>query len=509
MNKNILRWIVLLLSVMIMGIGCATVVVPRPELPVKSEKPDTNMDKPKDVIPEVIEKHSPASLYAGELIEISLGTSSMTLNAVPAGTFTMGSPNSEKARDYDEGPQHEVTISEPFAMGTYEVTQALWQQVMGENPAKFKNPQAPVEMVSWYEAIEFCNRLSGLTGRSPAYRIDGKRVTYDPRKDGFRLPTEAEWEYAARGAGYDEYQLYTGSDEIDAVGWYQKNSEGTTHPVGRKAPNSLGLYDMTGNVWEWCWDWHDAGYYSVAPSADPVGPDTGKARVDRGGSWYNTPDKSRTAIRGYSRPELTRETLGFRVIMPLRGIEIMRKGEQATSTEAPDVEEDVALVSYEVGDTGPAGGIIAFSNPDSGSDWQYIEVAPIDWSGEETDPKYIWGAKNEKVKDLGKELGTGYDNTLRIVEFVSQFESEPFAALVCHQLVYGGYDDWFLPSDEELLLLYTNLHLKGLGDFSIKDGYYSSTEGTSQTAHICSMKKGTIFSSSKSSPKYIRPIRRF
>jgi len=172
-------------------------------------------------------------------------------------------------------------------------------------------------------------------------------------------------------------------------------------------------------------------------------------------------------------------------------------------------DNDTITISYKIGDIGPAGGIIAYVNLENDDNWQYIEVAPLNWSNLEEDPKYIWGGRKYKVKELGKEVGDGLDNTKRIVDFVSQYEVEPYAALICDQLNFGGYNDWFLPSDEELMLIYNNLHLNGLGDFSIEDSYYSSSESTSLNSHIINMKKGNISSSSKNSLKYIRPIRRF
>ncbi len=172
-------------------------------------------------------------------------------------------------------------------------------------------------------------------------------------------------------------------------------------------------------------------------------------------------------------------------------------------------EKQEPTIQYKIGDKGPAGGIIAYKNNDSSMDWTYIEVAPSNWNNEEIDPKFFWGARKKKVGELAREIGSGYDNTKRIVDFISQYEVASYAALVCDQLNFGGYNDWFLPCDEELYLLYTNLHLNGLGNFSIDDSYYSSSEVNSLNSHILSMKNGNIASSSKNSPKYIRPIRRF
>src|SRR5208337_1463616 len=212
--------------------------------------------------------------------------SSADLVLVKGGTFTMGSPNSEQGRSAAE-VQHQVTVSS-FHMGKFDVTQDLYQSVMGNNPSYFTgDANRPVEQVSWYDAIEFCNKLSQRDGLQKVYTINGTDVTADWSANGYRLPTEAEWEYAARGAqqGASVYHMYAGSDNLDQVAWYSSNSGETTHPVGQKAPNALGLYDMSGNVWQWCWDLYEA--YSGSGQNDPRGASSGDRRVFRGGSWYD------------------------------------------------------------------------------------------------------------------------------------------------------------------------------------------------------------------------------
>jgi formylglycine-generating enzyme required for sulfatase activity len=155
-------------------------------------------------------------------------------------------------------------------MGKYEVTQAEYQSVMGNNPSNFKGDNLPVKRVSWLEAVEYCNRLSLKEGLTPCYRGSVNDISCNWNADGYRLPTGAEWEYAAKegNQGYLTYE-YAGSNTVDAVGWYDGNSGGRTHPVGGKAPNSLGLYDMRGNVWEWCWDWY--GVYTAGAQTDSRG----------------------------------------------------------------------------------------------------------------------------------------------------------------------------------------------------------------------------------------------
>jgi len=174
---------------------------------------------------------------------------------VEGGTFQMGSNDG----DSDEKPVHSVTVSS-FYVGKFEVTQKEYQNVMGKNPSYFKGENNPVENVTWYDAVKYCNKRSEKEGRTPSYNINGNNVTCDFSANGYRLPTEAEWEYAARGGNKSQNYKYSGSNKIGDVAWYDSNSGLRTHPVGQKAPNELGIYDMTGNVWEWCWDWYDGNY---------------------------------------------------------------------------------------------------------------------------------------------------------------------------------------------------------------------------------------------------------
>ena len=209
---------------------------------------------------------------------------SFTMIAVDGGTFTMGA-TSEQGSDYDddERPTHQVTLSS-FAIGQTEVTQELWQAVMGSNPSNFKGAKRPVESVSWNDCQTFITKLNQLTGKK------------------FRLPTEAEWEYAARGGKNSKGYKYAGSNAIDDVAWYDGNS-GETHEVAKKKPNELGLYDMSGNVWEWCQDWYGSSYYSNSPQTNPTGPSSGSDRVLRGGSWFSSAGRCRVSYRSSSYPD--------------------------------------------------------------------------------------------------------------------------------------------------------------------------------------------------------------
>ena len=229
---------------------------------------------------------------------------------IPPGTFTMGSPESDSERSIYE-VEHRVTISRGFLMGKYSVTQGQWKKVMGKNPSVCDyGDDYPVDGVNWFDAVEFCNRLSALSALKPAYRIIGDGVTWDRTASAYRLPTEAEWEYAARGGKDGEVRYGSLGD----VAWYDGNSESKTHPVGKKRPNGFGLYDMLGNVWEWCWDWYDSGYYANSPSKDPHGPERGAGRVVRGGGFNYIPRDVRASLRYWGAPGVINASLGFRCV---------------------------------------------------------------------------------------------------------------------------------------------------------------------------------------------------
>ena len=190
---------------------------------------------------------------------------SIEMVKVEAGTFMMGATPEMEKPNSDEKPLHQVTLINDYYMGKYEVTQALWEAVMGSNPSYFKGDNLPVEKVSWNDCQEFISKLNSLTGRK------------------FRLPTEAEWEYAARGGKKRRGYQYSGSSNITDVAWYDGNSGSKPHPVGTKQANELGIYDMSGNVYEWCLDWY--GSYSSSSQTNPTGADSGSFRVFRGGGW--------------------------------------------------------------------------------------------------------------------------------------------------------------------------------------------------------------------------------
>jgi formylglycine-generating enzyme required for sulfatase activity len=217
---------------------------------------------------------------------------------IHAGTFTMGSVEGEANRGADEGPVMQVTLTEDFYLGATDVTQGQYESVTGTNPSDFKNvgTNAPVEQVTFAEAMAFCEKLTereSATGRLP----DGY---------AFTLPTEAQWEYACRAGTTGPY-----AGDIPAMSWFDSNSGGTTHPVGLEKPNAWGLYDMSGNVYQWCLDWY-AKRYPGGSAIDPTGPATGTVHVLRGGGWYYDKTYCRSAYRDFD-PGFRANFIGFRV----------------------------------------------------------------------------------------------------------------------------------------------------------------------------------------------------
>ena len=248
-------------------IACTVAIAQPDDGSKRPKKPTPVRPKPK---PKPKPKPTPkvSSSYTDDGIMFGIGNVRFEMVRVEGGTFTMGA-TAEQGSDAseDEKPAHQVTLSS-YMIGKTEVTQELWEAVMGSNPSNFKGSNLPVEQVSWEDCQEFITKLNALTGKN------------------FRLPTEAEWEYATRGGNKSQGFKYSGSNMADDVAWYMDNSSSATHPVATKAPNELGIYDMSGNVYEWCSDWYSSSYYTSASQTNPTGPDSGSGRVCRGGSWY-------------------------------------------------------------------------------------------------------------------------------------------------------------------------------------------------------------------------------
>ena len=222
---------------------------------------------------------------------------SIDMVRVEAGTFTMGATAEMEDPEDDEKPTHHVTLTNDYYIGKYEVTQALWKAVMGKNPSYFKGDNLPVENVSWDDCQEFISKLNRITGKT------------------FRLPTEAEWEYAARGGNKSRGYQYSGSNNLSDVAWFRGNSGGKPHAVGTKQPNELGIYDMSGNVDEWCQDWYWYGAYSSSSQVNPTGANSGSYRVCRGGSWGCIARICRSSYRYCGTPVSRYTFLGLRLVL--------------------------------------------------------------------------------------------------------------------------------------------------------------------------------------------------
>lgn len=237
----------------------------------------------------------------------TVGGVSFTMKSVTGGTFTMGATSEQGSDAYDnEKPTHSVTLSD-YYIGETEVTQALWQAVMGTTvtqqrdkantswPLRGVGSNYPMYYISWDDCQEFIRKLNSMTGQK------------------FRLPTETEWEYAARGGNKSKGYKYSGSNNIESVAWYTNNSSSSTHDVKTKQPNELGIYDMNGNVWEWCNDWY--GNYNTNTQTNPTGPSTGSFRVFRGGSWFDDAWYCRVSNRDCNAPDLRNFILGLRLAL--------------------------------------------------------------------------------------------------------------------------------------------------------------------------------------------------
>ena len=243
-------------------------------------------------------------------IKIPMQHTSIEMVRVPAGSFVMGGPDEDGDAELDDLPAHKVTLTRNYYMSTTLITQEIYFMVMNDNPSKFTAPKRPVEQVSWFEAIQFCNALSRWLGFPPYYRIAADHVECIPKNKGFRLPTEAEWEYAAR-AGLNT--KYAGGNNLDELGCYEENREffGCV-PVGQYKPNAWGLFDMSGNVMEWCWDGYDE--YPEKEQTDPQGEADELYKIARGGAWNRDHKDARLKKRKWMQKSVQTDYLGFRIV---------------------------------------------------------------------------------------------------------------------------------------------------------------------------------------------------
>ncbi|WP_337418456.1 formylglycine-generating enzyme family protein [Prevotellamassilia timonensis] len=292
------KHIILTLLLMLCPIGMAaqsTITRHKPKPAVTKPKPAAKPKAKPKPAPRRNSTHHSGSTSSTVSLSTELNKLINNMVYVSGSTFTMGGTSEQGSDAYDdEKPTHSVTLSS-YYICKYEVTQALWRAVMGNNPSNFKGDNLPVECVSWDDCQTFINRLNSYTGRN------------------FRLPTEAEWEFAARGGNYSRHYKYSGSNYISDVAWYDGNSGNRTHPIGTKQANELGLYDMSGNVYEWCSDWY--GSYSSYSQNDPTGPNSGSYRVKRGGSWFNYARFCRSSYRNSYAPGYRNYNLGLRLVL--------------------------------------------------------------------------------------------------------------------------------------------------------------------------------------------------
>ena len=268
----------------------------QPQKTTPAKPKPTTPAKPKPTTPAPASAPTPAkpkASYANGVLTV--GSVTYKFVYVAPGTFTMGATPEQEYPYNEEEPAHQVTLTNGYYIGQTEVTQALWKAVMGSNPSRFKGDNLPVEQVSWNDCQDFIARLNDMTGQR------------------FRLPTEAEWEYAARGGHQSRGTQYSGAYSIDNCAWYTDNSGSKTHSVATKQANELGIYDMSGNVREWCQDWY--GSYSSNAVTNPTGPFSGSNRVSRGGSWGGNAGYCRVANRGSNTPGCSNYYLGLRLVL--------------------------------------------------------------------------------------------------------------------------------------------------------------------------------------------------
>ncbi len=295
--------------------GCGLVVATEPMTGPSPEQQAAPQEQaiaetsatPRQVSPE--QQAAAEKLGLPVVITNSIG---VKLVLIPAGEFMMGAPQNNADRIADSGPQHRVRITKPFYLGLYEVSRKEYDAVTGSNPSSFKPDDLPIQNVNWEQSVEFCRKLSAREDRM------------------YRLPTEAEWEYACRCGHTTRYSFGDEPGPLADHGWFRENSAGTVHSVGKKLPSAWGLFDMHGNLWEWCLDWYGEDYYAKSPMDDPSGPATGFDRVGRGGSWDDHASELGAAFRCFGPPSKRYPITGFRLALDPFGLntEPVRGGER-------------------------------------------------------------------------------------------------------------------------------------------------------------------------------------
>lgn len=243
---------------------------------------------------------------------------------IEGGTYMMGSKDEDRIAESDEQKQHEVKVS-TFEMNRLEITVWEWKEYIKKTKQKMPlkpvwgfNDNAPITNITWFDAIKYCNWLSKQDGLKPCYTYAGPNVVCDFTANGYRLPTEAEWEFAAKGGNKTKGYVLSGGNNSEEVAWWVKNSDRKPHAVGTKLPNELGIHDLSGNVWEWCWDWYNKDYYKIEDGNNPKGPIRGEKKSVRGGSWDSQESYLRVANRISTKPELTNEFYGFRLVRSVK-----------------------------------------------------------------------------------------------------------------------------------------------------------------------------------------------
>ena len=402
---------------------------------------------------------------------------------VKGGTFSMGATGEQQNIEYDEKPVHSVTLGDYYIAET-EVTQTLWQAVKGGNPSYFKSDNNPVEQVSYNDCIAFINKLNILLANQlPAGRK-------------FRLPTEAEWEYAARGGNQSKGYQYSGSNTLSDVAWYESNSSSKTHPVKQKQPNELGIYDMSGNVWEWCSDWY--GSYSSSAQTNPTGPSTGSRCVLRGGGWGGYAWLCRVARRNSNDPDNSPNYYGLRLALDGGALE----QHNAAYAQSTVMSGSKTSAPYKVGDyynDGTKEGVV-FEISNGGYNGKIVSLEQkksCEWS--------------KKKVDTGATSQTDGMYNMQKIRSLANWQNDYPAFAWCASLGEG----WYLPVCDELKAIYAkrtaiNKALKAKGKPELVDDcHWSSTQHNKFSAWYVGMGYGDVYGYSKFSTNYVRAVSAF